>query len=156
MEKENKLPEFRKNESFYIREGWISKAIICIAENPGINIFRKNDGIKFLGIGSNRVKGLHYWLLAADIIDAKNQLTDFGNILLDNDRYLENTSSWFLIHRKLVKNKQKCPVFNWVFSSDFNSFRESEIEDSIISFYKVVSNVEKCNNFVDAIVIFRV
>ena len=122
MEKENKLPEFRKNESFYIREGWISKAIICIAENPGINIFRKNDGIKFLGIGSNRVKGLHYWLLAADIIDAKNQLTDFGNILLDNDRYLENTSSWFLIHRKLVKNKQKCPVFNWVFSSDFNSF----------------------------------
>lgn len=147
MEKENKLPEFRKNESFYIREGWISKAIICIAENPGINIFRKNDGIKFLGIGSNRVKGLHYWLLAADIIDAKNQLTEFGNILLDNDRYLENTSSWFLIHRKLVKNKQKCPVFNWVFSSDFNSFRESEIEDSIISFYKDEVDSSKLSAF---------
>lgn len=147
MKTENKLPDFRKNETFCIREGWISKAIICIKENEGTNIFRKNDGRKFLGIGSNMVKGLHYWLQAADIIDDKNQLTDFGELLLNKDRYLENSSSWFLIHRKLVKNKQKCPIFNWVFSSDFSSFRESEIEDGVISLYSDEVSSDKLLTF---------
>ena len=52
----NNSLKFKKNESFYIRDGWIEKALNAINENPEINIFSKNNGMKVLGIGSNMVK----------------------------------------------------------------------------------------------------
>ena len=64
--------KLKRNESFYIREGWFEKAINCIADNEGVNIFYKNDGISYLGIGSNMVKSLKYWLKAANIIEGKD------------------------------------------------------------------------------------
>lgn len=50
--------KFKKNESFYIRDGWFDKALNTIAENQENNIFAKNNGIRMLGIGANMVKGL--------------------------------------------------------------------------------------------------
>ena len=37
----NNSLKFKKNESFYIRDGWIEKALNAINENPEINIFSK-------------------------------------------------------------------------------------------------------------------
>ena len=55
--------KLKRSESFYIREGWIEKAINTIKEADH-NIFTKNEGVRYLGIGSNMVKGLKYWLKA--------------------------------------------------------------------------------------------
>lgn len=122
--------KFKKNESFYIREGWFEKAINSIAESNSKNIFAKNDGVKILGIGTNMVKSLRYWLVAADVIDSsatKTTLTKFGKLLYKYDQYLEDNFSWFLIHYNLVKNKIECPIFNHVFHSNMKTFRKADI-----------------------------
>lgn len=122
--------KFKKNESFYLRDGWCEKALNTIAENRGTNIFAKNNGTIMLGIGSNMVKGLRYWLQSADIISTnatKTELSNFGKNILEHDRYFENNFTWFLIHYFLCTNYEECPIFYGVFNSDLHSFRKNDL-----------------------------
>ena len=66
----NQTLKFKKNESFYIRDGWFEKAINTIDADKEINVFAKNNGTSMLGIGSNMVKGLRYWLQASKLISS--------------------------------------------------------------------------------------
>ena len=113
--------KLRRNETFYIREGWFEKAINTI-KRENKNIFYKNEGILNLGIGSNMVKGLKYWLKAANVIDVNNNLTEFGELLYQYDRYLDYSFSWFLIHYFLTTNKEDCPIAYEIFNADINAF----------------------------------
>ena len=123
--------KLKKNESFYIREGWFEKAINTIKKYD-TNIFYKNDGIQYLGIGSNMVKGLKYWLRASGVIDPNDSsLTEFGNLLYKHDRYLNDLFSWYLIHFNLTVNEEECPVAYEVYNSSFKQFRKSEILEYI-------------------------
>lgn len=134
---------FKRNESFYIREGWLEKAINTIYETQR-NIFHKNDGIEYLGIGSNMVKSLKYWLNAAEIIEGKDSnLTEFGFLLHKFDPYLDNKFSWQLIHANLVKNEQECLIFNYIFTKQPNSFIKNELSSSICDY--IESKGEKSN-----------
>lgn len=122
--------KFKKSESFYLRDGWLEKAINAIHNNENINIFSKNNGITILGIGSNMVKGLKYWLQASDIIlstNVKTELSNFGNLIYNYDKYIEDNFTLFLIHYKLVKNLQECPLFYGLFNSDIKSFTKSDL-----------------------------
>ena len=119
---------FKKNESFYIREGWIEKALRAIAANP--STFSKNNGVSILGIGSNMVKGLKYWLNASGLILSKGSVThlsDLGLFITKYDKYLESKSSWFLIHLNLVANSQEAPIFNRVFNSNLKTFSKERL-----------------------------
>lgn len=120
--------KFKKNESFYIRDGWFEKAINAINENTD-NVFSKNSGIAILGIGSNMVKSLKYWLIASDIIESssnKTVLSNLGKLLLKYDQYLESNFSWFLIHHNLCKNVIECPLFTELFNSDIKTFTKND------------------------------
>lgn len=124
----NNQIKFKKNESFYIREGWFEKAINSIAENDELNVFSGDNGVKILGIGSNMVKSLKYWLEAANIIEntKKCKLTNFGELIFKYDKYLENSFTWFLIHFYFVRNFENCPIFSIVFNSDLKSFSKND------------------------------
>lgn len=136
--------KLKKSESFYIREGWFEKAINTINDEKK-NIFFKNDGVMYLGIGANMVKGLKYWLGASGIISGKeNELTDFGKDLLNNDPYLDSKFSWFLIHYALVVNKEECPIFNLVFNAEASSFRKQEMTDYV--FQQLLNEDPKVNH----------
>ena len=92
--------KFKRNESFYIRDGWFQKAIHSIHDSQE-NVFSGTKGVDELGIGSNMVKGLKYWLIASEVLKAsstKSELTPFGELLFKYDPYLETSFSWFLIH----------------------------------------------------------
>ena len=109
--------KLKKNETFYIREGWFEKAINCIHENEGKNIFFKNEGVEYLGIGSNMVKSMKYWLKTAEIIEDKdNHLTEFGRLLYQYDPYLDHKFSWFLIHYFLIRNENENPIAYTIFN----------------------------------------
>lgn len=126
--------KLKKNETFYIREGWFEKAIYTIGNNDH-NVFSKNNGVRELGIGSNMVKGLKYWLKAANVINDNkaNDLTEFGKLLLDYDSYLDYKFSWFLIHYFLTTNADECPIANAIFNSNIRSFRKTEITDVLVN-----------------------
>lgn len=122
--------KFKKNESFYIRDGWCEKAINAIQENQDVNIFSKNNGILMLGIGSNMVKGLRYWLQAGNLINStatKTSLTEFGKCVYKYDRYFEDYFSWFFVHYFLSVNYEECPVFYGVFNNNIHSFKKNEL-----------------------------
>ena len=126
--------KFKRNESFYIRDGWFQKAIHSIS-NSKENIFSGTKGVDELGIGSNMVKGLKYWLIASKIIEAtqtKSELSELGKLLLLYDPYLETSFSWFLIHYNLVLNYTDAPIFNLVFNLRLNRFEKNELGKVLI------------------------
>ena len=132
--------KFKKNESFYIRDGWFEKAINTIEENPKINIFAKTNGTLYLGIGTNMVKGLRYWLQASKIIDSTSKntsLSSFGKLLYQYDKYLESSFSWFLIHFFLCTDEIQVPVFYGAFNSDLKTFTKNDMINCLTEIYSI-------------------
>jgi len=130
--------KFKKNESFYIREGWFEKAIHTIEENK-TNIFFKNDGITYLGIGSNMVKGLKYWLKAGNVIEGQNNdLTEFAKLLLKHDPYMDDLFSWFFVHYFLTLNYEECPIANEIFNFNSTSFEKNSISEYLVNRFSIV------------------
>lgn len=136
--------KLKRHETFYIREGWFQKAINTIKETDS-NIFFKNNGVEYLGIGSNMVKSLKYWLRAANIIDGQdNNLSEFGELLYKYDRYLDDVFSWFFIHYFLTINKEDCPVFFEIMDSNYSAFdKETIVEYLYNRFLLIDKNVNK-------------
>ena len=57
--------KIKGNESFPIREGWLSKGMFAIKDNP--YIFSDITAMDCLGVGSKMVKSIKYWLLASNL-----------------------------------------------------------------------------------------
>ena len=109
--------KIRGHESFYIREGWLRKGIVSIVEQPDI--------LDKLGVGSAMVKSIRYWLQAIQLTEEKRgdkgkryqELTeDFGKIVFENDPYFEDLGSLYLLHYKLVTNKELATTWNLFFN----------------------------------------
>lgn len=130
--------KFKRNESFYIRDGWFQKAIHSIHDSQE-NVFSGTRGVDELGIGSNMVKGLKYWLVSSNVMESsssKSELTLFGKLLLKYDPYLESSFSWFMVHYYLVNNYVDAPIFNAVFNLRLSKFEKNELGNALIEQFK--------------------
>lgn len=80
------------HEKFHLREGWIAKGLYGVSANP--RVFSGSDGTDQLGVGTNMVKSIKYWMLAMGLIKEgqKNgaELTDLGKMILKYDPFLED------------------------------------------------------------------
>ena len=134
----------KRHGTFHIRDGWMEKALNAINENnDGKSIFRKEVGVANLGIGSMMVTSLRYWMIASEIINEKDsQLTDFGRLLIEYDRYLDEGFSWWMIHLHLVSNFSDSPVFNVVFNHyKKGTFYKDDLVNYFYDYFKdVLSN----------------
>ena len=123
----------KRHESFSIREGWLAKGIKNVKENG--NVFSSSEATDLLGIGTNMVKSLKYWMTATTLINDnyKNiELTNFGKLLYDYDPYLEDIFSWWLIHVNLITNLNDSYVYNIFFNKCAGkSFSKREIFDQL-------------------------
>ena len=54
--------KFKGHESFAIRRGWLYKGMKHVRERG--DIFLAKDAMEELGLGSNMVKSLRYWMQA--------------------------------------------------------------------------------------------
>ncbi len=121
--------KFKKNESFYIRDGWFEKALNTINRSEE-NVFSKNNGSRMLGIGTNMAKSLKYWLQASGVIKVsttKTELSKFGEIILKHDPYFESDFTWYLIHYNLSTNKYDCPIFYYFFNSNIKKMKKNDL-----------------------------
>ena len=126
--------QFARHETFYLREGWLTKGLreIAIADRP--DIFLRKDAIEHLGIGSNMVKALRFWMQATGITTEKKvsgktiqELTSFGKLIKDYDRYLEEEISLWLLHYHLTTNSEQATTWYWF----FNIFEHKEFDEEI-------------------------
>lgn len=115
--------KLKRHETFSIREGWLEKGINNIIREPAS--FSKDNGTRILGLGSNMVKSLRYWVQATNLIEFGKyggHLTEFGEIIYEYDKFLEDDFSWWFIHLMLVSNFNDAPVFNEIFNSKYSKF----------------------------------
>lgn len=142
---------FRGHESFFIRKGWLYKGINAIQQNPAI--FTSSYAMDELGIGSNMVRSLRYWMQATGLsierrLPNKAQrgqyLSEMGQVIWDNDRYMEETGTWWLIHYNLAKNEDYATTW-YVFFNMFkmHEFTKGDIIKQIIKRYPEKADSEK-------------
>ncbi len=120
--------KFRAHDTFFIRKGWLSKGMERIVEKPDLFVDKEENPMDILGLGSNMVKALRYWLQAVGLCQEPNKgkrvqtLTDFGKLVYDNDRYIEELGTLYLLQHKLASQFDDATA--WYFF--FNKFSMSE------------------------------
>ena len=113
---------FGKHETFYLRDGWLSKGLVSIARNP--RIFREKDAPVQLGIGRNMVRSLGFWTLAAGLAERVkdeqrvlvHRLTPFGQMVWKHDPYLEDEGTLWLVHYHLACSREQATTWYWFFN----------------------------------------
>ena len=125
--------KLKRHESFSIREGWIAKGIKNVKEYG--NVFALQNATDILGIGTNMVKSLKYWMTATKLIEEKNReimLSDFGSIINEYDPYLEDIFSWWLIHINMITNIDDAYIYNLFFNKcNIKTFTKRELYEKL-------------------------
>ena len=89
-----------------------------MSANP--RVFSGSDGTDQLGVGTNMVKSIKYWMLAMGLIKEgqKNgaELTDLGKMILKYDPFLEDDLSLWLLHSYISKNNFRSTVWYLFFN----------------------------------------
>ena len=147
--------KFRGHETFYIRRNWIPKGIVNIIKDPSVFMGSHENPMDILGIGANMVKSLRYWLQAVGISYEINtgkkvqNLTDFGKVISENDLYLEEEGTLWLLHYKLVSNKNFATTWYYFFNEfSLNEFTKEELENSL-KLYGIKNEIEISDRVVE-------
>lgn len=131
--------KLKRHESFSIREGWLAKGIKNVKEYG--NVFALQNATDILGIGTNMVKSLKYWMTATKLIEEKNReimLSDFGSIINEYDPYLEDIFSWWLIHINMITNIDDAYIYNLFFNKcNIKTFTKRELYEKL---YAILTN----------------
>lgn len=121
---------FRAHETFFIRKGWLSKGIKNVVADPAVFMGNSGNPMDVLGIGSNMVKSLRYWLQTVGLTTEpaygkkEQSLTDFGKLVKKYDPYIEELGTLWLLQYHLAKNLNDAT--SWYFF--FNEFKLMEFD----------------------------
>lgn len=100
--------KLKGHETFALREGWLNKGLAKVDANP--KVFYENYGADALGVGSNMAKAIRYWLKAGKFMEEPPKegakLTDIGQIIFKEDKYLEDIFSLWIFHINLAGNEK--------------------------------------------------
>lgn len=73
--------KFRAHDTFFIRKGWLSKGMKCVKAKNDVFVSKEENPMDVLGIGSNMVKALRYWLQTVELTVDQNQEKEFNHLL---------------------------------------------------------------------------
>ena len=118
------------HESFTLREGWLTKGLNAVHENP--RVFSENSGADALGVGTNMAKSIRYWMRTAELTKEHPRdgvtLTEYGNLIFQNDPYFEDIFSLWVIHANIARNFKLATSWNIFFNNiDVTSFKREEL-----------------------------
>lgn len=115
---EKRKYKLKGHESFILREGWLTKGLRAIEENP--KVFSNNSGADALGVGTNMAKAIRYWMKATGLTEEAGAkgvlLTELGRIILKDDPYLEDIFTIWLLHCNIACNYELATSWNLFFN----------------------------------------
>ena len=120
--------KFRGHETFFIRKGWLTKGMKYVTRHPDVFVSKEEKPMDVLGIGSNMVKSLRYWMQAVGITKEPThgkrtqQFTPLGKLIYRYDRYIEEQGTLSLLQYELASNQEEATA--WYFF--FNEFHMLE------------------------------
>ena len=120
------------HEKFSLREGWINKGLAAVQEHP--DAFTRKDATDIFGVGSNMVKSIRYWMRAFGLTNASgSDLTDVGRLVYDNDPYIEDPFTLWILHSIISKNIEDATSWYMFFNRcDANDMTKTEIEKILL------------------------
>ena len=138
MAEEKVLIKIKGHEKFALREGWLNKGILAVQDSP--RIFLQSNAPETLGVGSNMVKSIRYWLKAFDLIKERAgigaELSTFAEQIRNNDSYFQDMFTLWLLHSHLVKNAIQATSWYLFFNNlDVEEYTKEQIEDAL--FYEL-------------------
>jgi hypothetical protein len=116
---------FRAHDTFFIRKGWLHKGMKNVVRDPKVFMGDNGKPMDILGMGANMVKSLRYWLQAVNLTVEPPQgkkyqtLTPFGEIVYENDRYIEEIGTLWFLHYNLATNEPDATAWYYFFN-EFN------------------------------------
>lgn len=142
--------KFRAHDTFFIRRGWLSKGMRCVRAKEDIFVAKDENPMDILGIGANMVKALRYWLQAVGLTEESRsgkrvqKLTDLGIRVYNNDRYIEELGTLYLLQYKIATNRHEASA--WYFF--FNEFHLSEFskDDFVEALQKYIKMSGDCED----------
>ena len=140
--------KIRAHETFCIRKGWLHKGVKNIIANPRIFTNKDINPIDILGIGSNMVKSLRYWLTVVGVTEETNdgvyrvqKLTEFGKVIDKFDKYYEEDGTNWLIHYKLASNEQLATAWYWFYNKfNFTTFNKTIFVNELYEYLQTTYN----------------
>jgi len=114
--------KFKAHQSFFIRKGWLSKGMRAVV-NDGAIFMPSNSktAMDELGLGANQVTSLRYWLQAIGLVEEsgspkRGRLSEFGQIVFDNDPYVEEMGTLWALHCNLASNANEATSWYYFFN----------------------------------------
>lgn len=127
---------FRAHDTFFIRKGWLYKGMKNVSKDEYVFMGVNGNPMDILGIGSNMVKALRYWLQAVGLTVEPTsgrrfqEFTPFGEIVFKHDKYIEEMGTLWFLHYKLASNIDEATAWYYF----FNEFKQNEfIRDDFIT-----------------------
>lgn len=120
--------KFRAHDTFFIRKGWLSKGMKYVMLKPDVFVDKEDNPMDVLGIGSNMVKALRYWLQVVGLTKEPTSgkrlqtFTKMGKLIYEKDRFFEEIGTLQLLQYKLATNKDEATAWYYF----FNEFNMSE------------------------------
>ena len=114
--------KFRAHDTFFIRKGWLSKGMKYVHIKPDIFVDITENPMDVLGIGSNMVKALRYWLQTVGLTQEPTSgrriqsFTEFGKSVFEHDRFIEEMGTLFLLQYKLASNASEAKAWYYFFN----------------------------------------
>lgn len=137
--------KFRAHDTFFIRKGWLNKGLRNVNADAGVFMGTKGNPMDVFGIGANMVKALRYWLQAVKLTSEpasgkkEQSFTEFGQVVFENDPYIEEMGTLWLLHYQLASNKDYATAWYYF----FNEFKATEFSKE--DFVKQLSNYIRMN-----------
>ena len=128
--------KFRAHDTFFIRRGWLSKGLCNVDKDAEVFISKEKNPTDILGIGSNMVKALRYWMQAVGLTEEPKSgkrpqhFTEFGRIIFANDKYIEEMGTLFLLQYKLAtKENFVMALKNYLLEKNLELPADRSLED---------------------------
>lgn len=140
--------KFRAHDTFFIRKGWLSKGMERVVEKPDLFIDKNENPMDILGIGSNMVKALRYWLQAVGLTTESKKgrriqnLTPLGEQIYLNDRYIEELGTLYLLQYQLAKQKEEATAWYYFFNVfSISEFTREEFVQALQNYILMIEGV---------------
>ena len=132
---DNKRMKFQGHEKFALREGWLNKGMEAVAKDP--RVFKDKYATDALGVGTNMVKAIRYWMTAFRLIKEERKegtlLTDLGKVIYKEDVYFDKYFTLWVLHSNLVNNSEDATTWYAFFEkADFEEAEKEELDNYII------------------------
>lgn len=133
---------FSGHDSFQCRLLWLKKGYDFLNTNHSFN---EDGAVISLGVGSNMVRSIRYWMRAFGLTNENDVLSELAHLIFGGqngedplDPFLEDETTLWLLHYHLVKT-----MYASTYQIIFSELRKIKIEftkEDFLSFVKIKSN----------------